>query len=114
MLEKASKSGTTILKKGFSVFLSAIMATTFSTNTFAMKSAKKKQKEDDELKPHMTRRYVRDELINEMDIAMGDLDSAVTRVFDEKEKIYSSEFVLADVVRLIIGRAVAAITSPVN
>lgn len=96
-----TKNGTAMLKKGFSVFLSAIMVTNCCTSTFAMKSAKKKQKEDDEPKPHMTRKYVRDALIHEMDLPIGDLDSAVTRVFDEKERIYTSEFVLRDTVAII-------------
>lgn len=79
-----TKNGTAMLKKGFSIFLSAIMAATCCTSTFAMRSAKKKQKEDDEPKPHMTRRYVRDELIHEFEIPIGDLDAAVQRVYDEK------------------------------
>ncbi|MGN1034393.1 MAG: hypothetical protein ACI4PK_02220 [Oscillospiraceae bacterium] len=41
-----TKNATAMLKKGFSVFLSAIMVTNCCTSTFAMRLAKKKQKDE--------------------------------------------------------------------
>lgn len=109
-----TKNGTAMLKKGFSIFLSAIMAATCCTSTFAMRSAKKKQKEDDEPKPHMTRRYVRDELIHEFEIPIGDLDAAVQRVYDAKEHVYTSEFVLRDTVEIIARIGCEFATKPLK